>query len=573
MFRSLDKKIALIGGAIFVFSVLIRLWGLGWGLPTPDRTFSLHPDESTILAYSTQVSPGSGDFTPGFYNYGTLYLSLLSISNTLVDSYGLGENPELWQVHRAYHLGGRWISVLSAAGTALIVFLFLHKRINLLGSILGSLAMAVAPAFLMHSRFQTVDVLATFLLTVSLLKASQLVDEREEPPNFMRLSIWAGVFAGLSAGTKYTGILALIGVVVSLIVLVKSQRIQVKQMVILGLFSVGAAILSFLIATPGAILESQAFLRDFAFELRHTSEGHGLVFVGTNSGYLYHIATLIEGYGGLLLVMSVCGLAWSVKDKQNWLWGAAAFALVTYLLIGQSEVKFARYTFPMIPALALGFGFLVGRCHEIKSRLSMGVVAAAIFALGGLRGGMVGAARVSAAMATTDPRDEVGALIKKEATESTVLGLARDPWFWSVTAYPEIGAGPMYGDEFRFEAMGKASKPMVVRYIPETRSRIDWDLRLITELQPDLIAFSSFETEGYERMVDMQNPPYPEDAKRFEEFLKLLNQEYTLDILVGGEVSRIHDLMYVRPTVWLWKKKDKSNKTSSDSLNTSDSSE
>ena len=49
---------------------------------------------------------------------------------------------------------------------------------------------------------------ATFLLTVSLWQAIRILTD----PNPARCAAWAGAFAGLSAGTKYTGALMLLAI-------------------------------------------------------------------------------------------------------------------------------------------------------------------------------------------------------------------------------------------------------------------------------------------------------------------------------------------------------------------------
>jgi len=111
---------------VFAVALIVRLIGIGWGLPNEQRNQSLHPDEPVIWAYSQSIEPAKGDFTPGFYNYGTFYLTILRVSTDIVASYGGGPKDDseqaLWRAIGRYHKAGRVISALAGAGTALFVF-------------------------------------------------------------------------------------------------------------------------------------------------------------------------------------------------------------------------------------------------------------------------------------------------------------------------------------------------------------------------------------------------------------------------------------------------------------------
>ncbi|MBL8040554.1 MAG: hypothetical protein JNM04_04315, partial [Chthonomonas sp.] len=75
------KRIAERYGIWFILllSVGLRFVGITWGLPNGTQLFSLHPDEPIILAAAKQIRVFSGHLTPGFYNYGSFFLILLSL--------------------------------------------------------------------------------------------------------------------------------------------------------------------------------------------------------------------------------------------------------------------------------------------------------------------------------------------------------------------------------------------------------------------------------------------------------------------------------------------------------------
>lgn len=577
-----------VGFALFVVSLLIRLYGIDWGLPNQDRHHSYHPDEEIVLIYSQAVEPAKFNFTPGFYNYGTFYLTMNRVASDVIQAYGGGiqkedgsDRPEaVGRLIRA----GRNLSALAGAGLAWVGFLLLYRRTHLLGAIASGLALAVAPALVIHSRFMTVDLLATFFAAVSILWATKLVavEGEEGEPAWLKVASLSGLFAGLSAGTKYTGILALGVFVVIAALTIKDRSLLAKA----AGAAVGVGLLTFFLTTPGMLLESDKFWTDFRYEMTHTSTGHGLVFAGTAPGWVLQFSQLMTGMGILTVLMGLFGLGWGARQKVAWLIGPLVFLVVVYVLIGRAEVKFLRYTFPMMPVVAMGFGWLVGECHRGGTKWGRAVVAFAILALGGLGGGLVNVVTASGWMAGEDPRMAMARTIRERGLNT--VGLASDPWYYSPTLYPEINGGPYLGPQYRFEAMAATSDPRVLRFLPaDINERFDFDSRLLEEFQPEAVVFSSFEMEGVQRMLESGNVPeeFRLQVDRYKAFLDRLRADYEIAAVAGADLTdvgggrmepaihpyqKVHDLMYVRPILYLWERKTDSATTSSGTSTTSE---
>ncbi|RYG42037.1 hypothetical protein EON79_19690, partial [bacterium] len=141
---------AFIGAGLFLFALLIRLVGIGWGLRNDLHDWSYHPDEPVIQLYSQRIEPTQGAFTPGFYNYGTFYLTTLKVASDVVAGYTGGPDPKnlLGDQSLAFYsrvtLAGRILSALAGAGTVLLAFLMLRRWTGLLGGTMGALVLAVA---------------------------------------------------------------------------------------------------------------------------------------------------------------------------------------------------------------------------------------------------------------------------------------------------------------------------------------------------------------------------------------------------------------------------------------------
>jgi hypothetical protein len=551
----------LIALAIFVFAAGFRFLGVGWGLPNDLRLFSYHPDEPVVFAYSRAIEPAAGDFTPGFYNYGTLYLTSLRVLGDAVSTYtGAPDTRNVKSVtdfESRVTYAARCVNALLGGLTALFLFLAARRWMPDLGAALGALSVAVAPGFVVHSRYMTVDVPATFCLAVATyLLALWTCEQQAEEPVASRATKWlalAGVFVGFSAGIKYTGILGLLAVAV-VVGLTVGKR-GAKDLAIAGV----AAAVTFLLATPGIFADSAAFWRDFWYEVQHTSTGHGLIFVDMPSGFVFHLGNLAVGFGIILTVLGAVGLVWAAVSKQPWAIGLLAFTLVYYVLIGRAEVLFLRYTFPLFIGLALGFGWLVNECHQRGGAWRLAVVVA-IFGLAGVdRGGLYGSAIFTGYMVAEDPRDQAARYLKEQArgNPNLVAGYVSDPWYYSVPLFPLSGAPRWVGLPQRMEAMQSATEPLATFFIPEQGDPYDWNVNLILEARPDFITFSSFESDDVRRLrgrTGIGDVPQL-IATRAEAFEKLLFEQYELDRVFGLNPNKLHDMKYVQPVVYVWKRK------------------
>ena len=542
---------------LIVFAALAyRLIGVTWGLPNEMRSVSLHPDEQVNLLVARQgIIPGKLDFTPGFYNYGTLYFTFLRFLSDVVGVYagGFDAQGNLTPAGMAsVHLAGRVFNCLFGAITCGLVFAIGRRFLSGLGAAFAAAACVVAPALVVHSRFQTVDTLATMFAVASLYWSIRALDAGEP---LRKAAIWAGVFAGLSAGTKYVGFVAVVPLVVA--VMLRDRK---------GGFSAGAiglmvAVVTFVVSTPGALLDREAFMRDFLFELNHSREGHGIVFAQTSPAMIYHLSNLWLGFSLIGLLGGLyCFIRAGIMKVQP-MWVIGAFFLVMYAAVSGGQIKFMRYILPTIPALALGVGWFMdqlGKQSELGKKMALLV---GLGVVGGLdKSGFVGSATMTAQMLMPDTRDVAGKWLREKGDVS--VGFVSDPWFWSATIQPEVPMTRMLGPNRLMEMWAGWSNPRLARYLPPNPAeRFDWDVRLLTELKPDYVSFSSFEYGPVERIRQSGKGTDVEKlfASRYSEFVTRLGQEY--DLVNGpwddGPAHKVlvEDMEYIRPRVTIWKRK------------------
>lgn len=557
--RRLQRLLPL---AVFVFALLLRLPGLGWGLKNDLRNASLHPDETVNFGNSRAVVPALGRFTSGglptFYSYGTLYLTTLSVASDVATGYTgapktregfvWGGDPTRtdWDWVSRCIVAGRLVSLVAGALMAATAFA-LGRRIG--GTAAGLLAgafVAIAPALVVHSRFMTPDIPAAALIGGALYFAVRALDPKEEKAH-LTPATWCGILAGLSAGVKYTGILVLLALYAALAL--GKREGWVRQAVVATV----VALATFVVTTPGTFLETGAFLQGVAFELRHTATGQDLFFTGTSSGFAFHLVNLFLGIGPLLVLMALAGLGWAAYRRHSWAIVLLAFMLPYYVLIGRAEIKYMRYTFPLTIGLAAGFGYAVTAAQR-RGWWGRAAVAGTILGFGGIPGGgFRDAATLTLGMAGEDPRDQAGRMLRGEPLS---VGLARDPWYWSPSLVPDGAAPRSYWSVIRAELQANRTPPIVYPLTPDGKQTY-FDLALFDQ-KPARVAISNFEFDYPERLrgrTDLR----PEDAGRVaaaNAWVDRLRAEYEPEkVFANDSPYGIEDMDYVRPVITVWKRK------------------
>ena len=553
---------------LFLLALLIRLPGLGWGLKNDLHNASYHPDEPVIFGASRAIVPGQGQFLPGFYNYGTLYLTMLRVASDITTTYTGGPKPGYgwsptdpdrtdWDWVSRCHLAGRFISALAGAGTALLAFFIGRRSFGFAAGGIAGLVMAIAPAFVMHSRFQTVDVVAMFFLTCSMFQAVKIATGGNGG-TWLRAALWCGLFAGLSAGTKYTGGLALFSLYAALGLVSKGQTTAALKAAAAG---TGAAVAAFFLTTPGALLQTTSFLRDLAYEREHMASGHDIVFTGTPSAFLYHLINLGIGIDALLAVLGVAGLLWAAYRRHGWALVLLAFWVPYYLVISRAEVKFIRYSIPLELAVAVGCGYAMVAAHRRGGwgRIAVGL---GILGFGGVGGGGLASTLITTRkMMGIDPRDETSAYLR---TQGGRVGIPRDTWFWSPPLFPNSAEPRSVPAPLRLQQMQTEANPPIDFVVNDDGGFTEWDPRLVTAQKPDHITFSSFEYLPVERLRSFKDLPGDQQGliNTANLFVDDLQSTYEPDKAFGSPVSSWlpeelmpEDFLYAQPIVWVWKRK------------------
>ncbi|MGE5531823.1 MAG: glycosyltransferase family 39 protein, partial [Bacteroidota bacterium] len=208
---------------ILALGAVVRYLGIFWGLPDSTHIFSYHPDEFHSLRGALSLIL-TGDFNPHFFNYGSLYLYLVSLAALLADSSAVGNVTAdgLTQMLRDWTIAARNLNLVCALLTILVVYFTARSLFGRRLGILAAFTTAVLPLHVLHSDYATVDVPQTLFIALALL-FSVKIGKRPRTADYL----YAGLFAGLAASVKYNGGLVIIAPLIAHFVAVRDDDTQV----------------------------------------------------------------------------------------------------------------------------------------------------------------------------------------------------------------------------------------------------------------------------------------------------------------------------------------------------------
>jgi 4-amino-4-deoxy-L-arabinose transferase-like glycosyltransferase len=488
----------------------------------------MHVDEASALAPLARMKPEGMDLNPHFFHWGTFHTYVAGAalgSGHVLGLLELRRDPLFYlnrpdQLARIY-LAGRLLSVVLGAGTIAVVMKLAKRLGRLATGLTAAIFLSSCAVFVLYCHFFTPDVYLTFLFSLSVFLA---VTAARRPG--ARVIWWAAGVAGLAASVKYNGVLAMVAVLYAL------RPLSVRRL----LAAAGFFLAGFLVGTPYAVVAPGEFLDGLTWQMRHAGSTHGLVFLDTAPGWIYHAVTsLAYGLGWPLFAVVLGGVVLStIQARQHRVWRILAWTgLAYYAVTGCAPLKFSRYLLPLLPLLAvLGAWGWVGTLRllpRVARMVGRVLVGAAV-----LWGLLLCAAHIRV-LVLQDTRLEAGRWLAAHAKPGDVVLLFGRPYFYT----PPVDAD-------RYSVVAAPLGPEAV-----------------TNRLPDWIVVSDYEYRPYLRLAAR----YPDEAgfvtAMLQGKLRVRGYRYvpsffsrTLDVaslaLVGPHVP--HDLRYTHPTIVVLRK-------------------
>ncbi len=333
---------------VVALGAALRFYGIDFGLPA-----HFHPDEvPKVNAIMRMVEQRT--WNPQYF----LHPSLL-----LYSTYGMNSLLHLLGVEGSFrdtaYLAGRLVSAIAGTLSIALTFEIGRRLVSRNAGLLAAAFLAVFPLHVTCSRYLKEDALLTFVVLSCVLATVVAVQSRRH-----WVLLVAGLLAGATAGTKYSGILLAI-VPASAPWLASRSWKPDARWIPWALAAVCISPLGFLATTPFALLDNAKFLKDFAAESRHMQTGHTNTIDPWSQLWMYHFyRSILPGMTPVLAVASVMGLGLLVRRGKIEGLFIVSVALLFYLPAEFVKAKPApqpeRYIVPCLPFLAIALACLAG---------------------------------------------------------------------------------------------------------------------------------------------------------------------------------------------------------------------
>ncbi|MCE5322759.1 glycosyltransferase family 39 protein [bacterium] len=531
---------------IIILAAALRLIGLRWGLPNELHSYSYHPDEFLILGAALFVYLNRS-LDPKLYNYPSLYIYLCTIAIAIAFRYGLSGSLD------APYLAARTVTVIIAICAVVATYWAGREFFGKAQGLIAALILAVAPLHVQHSHFATVDVPSTLFIALALGYAA-LVYRRGDWRDYL----WAGVMTGLAAGTRYNAVLVILSVITAHFLRAKLNRSSILSGRLWA--SIGCMIAAFVVSTPGCILHTNEFIHGLTYEMKHVSSGHGLVFAATGNGFIYTFtSSLVSGLGPLLaLIFLFAVIAALVKrDRQTLI--ILAFVIPYYVLISLSQVRFARYTLPLYPAIAILCAWVMCRWWNWlrgKPMLTIGGWIWAVLCFCAITFAFFFSIILDTLFVMQAPQDCAAKWIFKNVPRHASIGMIDPPWFYSPPLSKDFGFGTL---PQRMEAINNTPYKIVVF------SKYDKPDKWWSNDAPDWVIVSEYEIRDALRLHNNRNltPDQKAQVNRILADLKMIDDHYVMRRVYGGILDGMdlytenlpHDMRYVSPQIKIYERK------------------
>lgn len=452
-------------GGVIVLGLVLRLWGLRYGLP-----FAYNLDERSHFVPRTVDFFDSGSLDPHYQlnPSGLMYAMAAGLavfyrgSRAVLDAWST-DPGEVWLVSRVVSalIATAAIGAMYAAGARLF-----ERRAGLLAA--GLMATSFLPVHYGHLALN--DAPSLLFVALSLVgTAGVLRDGR------LRDYALAGAAAGVGIGFKYnSGYVLLPLLTAAAIRLARGDRRSALGGSALGL---AAGVAGFAISDPYALID----LSFFRSELRHLSDytkGGLLLGETQESGYRYYLWTFTWGLGWIPFAAAIAGGALLLVRRD---WARALVLLpapvLVFALIGSQGRYFSRYAMPVYPVLMLLGAFAaVALASWIAARWPrLGVAAGILVAVLMCGQGLVFAVHDDLVLSREDTRSDARAwMVRNIPPGSTILVEPLVPKEWYRDGGLPGRAGSREGYRWNRFVRTRADIRELTRQFPGARRNADF---------------------------------------------------------------------------------------------------
>jgi hypothetical protein len=339
-------------GGILLLALLLRLWGIKYGLP-----FAYQIDEERIYVRKAARMLDAGSLNPHYMHNPPLLTYLLEVIFAV--RYGgaeahrlVGDVPDRESLFLTARVVTAVLGTLAVGLTFAAARRFFDRRVGLLAGLL--MAVAFLPVFYSHVALNNVP--ATAAASASLIGTAGILC-RGSPRDY----VLAGAFLGVAAATKYLdGIVAVPMLTAILLGPRGAGGLPLRRALVLAL---GAALAAFVICNPFALIKPGHFLGSIGVQ-GEVVEKHK--YGETEHGAIAHyLRTFTWGLGWVPALAALGGAALLAREDRR-----RALVLVPVLplfliYIGLQSRYFGRWLLPVFPLVCILAAYGAARAADL----------------------------------------------------------------------------------------------------------------------------------------------------------------------------------------------------------------
>ena len=361
----------LILGAILLVGLVVRLWGITFGLPH----VRARPDELFVIGAA--IGMHGGDANPHFFDYPGLHLYV--IAGLYAVFYGIGRitgqftSPETFvtnfrEAWAPYFLIPRVTAALFGTATIAVVYGIAATLLTRTAGVLAALFLSLAFLHVRDSHYATTDVPMTFFVMAAILAATRVRCGRRASDAWL-----AGILAGCATSTKYNAVFVTLALAAVEALHAWELRREWRRMLAeTHIFRMAAGcILIFAVTNPYLFLDfGSAWKQLSGLAMQNEAGMTPPELLGR--GWTYHLPhSLRYGLGLPLLIAALSGFIWMVVRKPSAALVLGVFPLAYYAVVGMGHNVFVRYMIPIVPFLCLFAAYGVTELARLLAQASL----------------------------------------------------------------------------------------------------------------------------------------------------------------------------------------------------------
>lgn len=353
MFKKKEEDAAAFVVLLFILlaALALRVVGAWDGYP-----LVLHPDESITVSRAARML-NSGNFNPEGFNYPSLVTYIQLVVRYVLSTAAKVFSGVISFQGVDFYVADRIVAAVAATLSILMVYLTARRLFSVSAGIFAAAVVALCTLHVSLSALTTVDIWVAVFAAFVLYFCVRLYED-----GTLKNYLLAGVCVGLATGSKYTGAVFFIGVLVAHTLRQGSVRRVLSDVKKLALSALASAVVFFM-TTPYALLDSERFLADVASEGRHYRSGHaGYEAAGSHSWGLYADFLLSDaGLGMVFFMLALAGVVLALRTARTGggyrtLFIALSLPVALFIFVGYYKVYFVRNIVGVVPGLAIAAG-------------------------------------------------------------------------------------------------------------------------------------------------------------------------------------------------------------------------